>query len=183
MKNNLDNKILYIEDIILNNNELEIYLNKNNYPYFLNELDKLPILKLKIINHNCNLNINEIKNQIDPYGDGIIYNITETEKNVTVNTTDIGGRVFSISGSKVTKTEIPYSIDQMWNIILTYKKLSEDLETQIIQLKNKIENIEKYVKKEIKNTDVVLNSSLLIKSKLKWQIKKDILFTLNNFLN
>jgi hypothetical protein len=174
MNNHNEIEIFYIEDIIFENNDLVIYLNKYLPPYFFNEFDKLTIVKIKIVNCNCNLTIEDIKHQIDPHEDGIIYEIYKTEINTTIKTIDMGGRTMSISGEEIIKTEIPYSIDQIWNALSNYKQSLENSNNKIIELTKRIERLEKHVDKEIENIDSVINSKPVDTILLKWNIKKDI---------
>ena len=164
----------YIEEVKFFDSDIEFTLSKNLPPIYFNDQDEFPIVKIKITNHNCILTLEDIKTTIDTDEDGFTFEIVNTEKDSIFKTTNSLGFNFDIKGSKITKTEISYTVDKVWNMLRKYQAMVNSGNSQIFKLKERLDYIKRYSEKEIDNSNRVLNSNPNDDLKNKWKLKKEV---------
>ena len=175
----------FIDKIEVTQEKLTIILSKDFPAYLLNEIHNRPITMIEIINPELGGSIEELKGQMDFYNDGIIFSISmENNGKMVFQTTDLGGRIFTLRGTEIIRKDLPYSNDQLLAAIDHYRQCLESSNKTIVDLQDKIEAIKRYAEKVINNANEVL--STLDETggrRQKWTIKRETWQTVINLLN
>src|SRR5689334_11916375 len=89
---------------------LTIIFNKDLPASFLNENDERPVVRIEITSPDFSGPIEALQERLDPHDDGIIFTILEEKiGGKTFQTTDMGGRTFTIKGADIQRQDLPYS--------------------------------------------------------------------------
>lgn len=164
-------KEYYIDKIERVSNKLLFTLDENFPPYFDIEKDKLSKVIIEITNPDNNESIENLHNFIDPWKDGIMFEITELKE---FRTTDLGSRNFTIRGSNINSIEVPYSDSQLLDVIEYLRETNRKTEETVNMLNKKIDIIKKYAMKEINSAERIIESLKSRENKhLKWKFKLD----------
>jgi predicted protein tyrosine phosphatase len=127
-------EVFYINKIESNTDGFSIFLNSNWPPLSFDETDKTPINKIDILNPDFNGSPEELKSQMDFYEDGIIFEIIVNGHRKILKTMDLGGRICIIQGQDIKLNKISYTEEELWNIIIKYKKHLEEFKQRIAKL-------------------------------------------------
>lgn len=174
----------FIDNVEITPELLTIVFNKDYPAYFFNEADELPVVKIEIANPDFTGSAENLKEQIDFYDDGIIFDFLEDKNGrKALLTTDISGSTFTISGTDIKRQDLPYNKDQLWTAIKHYKQHLESSNKSISDLTDKIEAVKRYADKEINNADKVLATLPDPDSRRqRWTAKRDTWQTVVNLL-
>ena len=183
MSNNSTIEHYFIEEINFLDSDIEFILSKNFPATYFNSQDEFPIVKIKITNHNCKLTSEDIKTTIDIDVDGFTFDIINNEEDSTFKTTSSLGSNFVIKGSKITKTEISYTVDQVWNMLRQSQAMWNHSNSLVAEFNNRLDYLKQYSEKEIDNSNRVLNSNPNEELKAKWEIKKEVWMNVRELIN
>lgn len=174
----------FIAEVEITPEKLTIILNKDLPAYFFNEADERAVTQVEIINPDFNGSVKALKEQIDFYEDGIIFDILKEKGGKTAFiTTDLGGRTFTIRGTDIKRQELPYSKEQLWTAIKHYIQHLEASTRTKSDLQEKLEAANKYAEREINSANQVLSNLPESDSRRqKYTIKRDTWQTIVNLL-
>ena len=174
----------FIDEIEISPDLLTITLQKESPASFLNEMDKLPMVKIEIAKPDFTGSEDDLTRRIDYYDDGFVFEILDEEHETKeFITTDLGGQTFTIKGTVITRKDLPYSADQFWAAIQNYKQQLEKSNKLITELREKIETLKKYAEKEVNNSDTVLTTSSENENRSqRWTAKREAWLTVINLL-
>ena len=149
-----ENQILYIEEIKKENEILNILLNKNMPPFYFDYFERLPYVKISILQCESEIALENIQEIIDPYNDGIIFKLSDDKKTITFY--DTGDNVTELVGADIHIEEIEYNSDELWNIILQFKEVNEECNKELHDFQTQLEKTLHFIEKEIDRNQKLL---------------------------
>lgn len=146
---------LYIEEVSLENSDLTILLHKNIFPFYFDEDERKPFVKIIILNYDLKIPLDDIPKFIDNHNDGVFFEINNEK--TTISFKDFEERVATLSGAEILVEEIEYSKEQLWEIIIGLRKAANVNCEIISNLNSKIEKTFIFIDKEIDRNQKLLS--------------------------
>jgi hypothetical protein len=167
--------IYYIENIDISDNSVTLILTMNFYMSAYNDMDEFPVTEIKLINPRINLTIESIKESVDLYNNGFIFDISED--NMILQTIDMGNRKSEILCENISVLTRKYNYNELEVLIKQYKECQETSQLTMNQLNTKIDTLKSLIHREIDSLENKLKTTRLLpfeNKKNQWQIELNI---------
>ena len=163
-------ELLFLKDQIVREQNLDLIFHKD-YPHIYN-IEPLPIVKFTLVNF-LNVDLMCFEN-IDYYNDGVTIGVEKVGDRFIFEISSMADEQIKIICDKVIKEELEYRKEDFIYLIKEISNQRDEAYDSNISLQKRLDNLEKWIKKEIENSYTKLDQANWLSSDKKHSLKAEL---------